>query len=143
MKNRIYVALGALACFTLMCAPEDEDRCGKDYYWEDNTCWPDQEEDTASAEEDAGDQDADTGDLPSGLGDECTGKPDDCQGLEADKCLKNPADPTGYCTVEDCTVDPDDCPGDYHCCQFAMTPKDPPFCVSDAQWADMKGMCNQ
>jgi len=127
------------ALVTWSCTPEDSERCGDDYTYQDGMCQPLGDTDSSS-DSDTDDAGADGGDeLPSGMGEVCAGE-EDCAGYEADYCLIQMGEEEGVCTIQDCSVDPDDCPDGYLCCDFSI-PSVPNFCATDERFADLGTMC--
>ncbi len=121
------------------CSLDDDDRCGEGFIWENNTCYPVQEQDTTPVPD--GGTDTDT-DLPSGMGKVCTEAGGECANEEADYCVLQPGNLEGYCSLQDCIADPNNCPGTYICCDFSIDGI-PNFCASKEDFELMTSMCNQ
>ncbi|MCP4677426.1 MAG: hypothetical protein GY854_18305 [Deltaproteobacteria bacterium] len=129
-----------IALASAMCTPTDDERCGDDFVWEDNTCKaiPAGDGDT-DADADAGTGGDAGSDLPEGLGTPCT-EQGQCMGLEASFCTANPGMPDGYCTVEGCTFGQGDCPDGYTCCEMEVNDDPPIFCATDEDYVTMSGL---
>ena len=137
----------------LCCTPDDDDRCGKKYVWDGESCVlkpednPDDSDDgqtddemldAAPSADGGGDGDSETAvQIPSGLGMSCTQDGEECSGFEASFCTANPAVADGYCTIEGCTKAEANCPEGYSCCEMTIGSPPAKFCATHEDIATM------
>jgi len=129
--------LHLLALLLCACGMEDDDRCGDDYVFVNNTC-------VAPADSETADTDSgpvlDTSIDMDGFGLACVDH-GDCEGHEADYCAMMPGETTGGCLVSNCTPSPDDCPYPLRCCAFPETLGMPSLCLPQEQYDTYASFC--
>lgn len=128
-----------LLFFVSACTINDDNRCGKDRVFANETCVLLDSDSNPVPVVDGG---ADSGDASNGdnsitgLGIPCDSSAT-CAEYEADYCAKDPSKPTdkGACAISNCTIEPDSCPSslDLICCKFPVVAQTPNLCITAEQ----------
>ncbi len=135
----LFPGLFIVGAAVLACNITDDERCGNDFYYDENTesCMKNIHDDTAADDgidtsEDAG-ADASRSAVPSGLGEYCRSDKD-CEKYDTTYCAKSPFSEFSFCTITPCTTVPNSCPPNWTCCSFVDVFGFPDMCIPTEQY---------